>query len=192
MLLSQINAQLIDHGVLVKQGAIIDASVTETPRKAKGKSTYTLTGDQQTPLKKELPASVDKEASWVKKNGKLLYGYKRHYLSDSREGLVLSVHTTAAHVHESKHLKACLSNSSLLPGVVYWLIRVIVLPLMSPYNKEIGQDGYKIERVFGSIKRWFGGLHARYVGLLKMHGQHVLEGMGYNLYRLPGLILSNG
>ena len=35
------------------------------------------------------------------------------------------------------------------------------------YNKEIGTDRYKIERVFGSIKRWFGGLRAQYVGLFK-------------------------
>ena len=59
------------------------------------------------------------------------------------------------------------------------------------YNKEIGGDLYKIERVFGSMKGWFGGLRARYVGLLKMHGQHVLEGMAYNLYKLPVLIVSN-
>jgi transposase, IS5 family len=41
-----------------------------------------------------------------------------------------------------------------------------------------------------SIKRWFGGLKARYVGLMQTHGQHVLEAMAYNLYRLPGIILS--
>ena len=58
------------------------------------------------------------------------------------------------------------------------------------YNKLISQDRYKIERVFGSISRWFGGLRARYVGLLKTHGQHVLEGIAYNLYRTPGLIMS--
>lgn len=113
VLLEQINKQLIQHGVLLKQGAIIDASMTERPRKPTGKSRYTLTGDQEVPIEKELPARVDKEASWVKKNGKLLYGYKRHYLSDSKEGLVLSVHTTAAHAHESKHLHSCLAKVSL-------------------------------------------------------------------------------
>ena len=58
------------------------------------------------------------------------------------------------------------------------------------YNNLISEDRYKIERVFGSIRRWFGGLRARYVGLLKTHGQHVLEGIAYNLYRTPGLITS--
>jgi IS5 family transposase len=59
------------------------------------------------------------------------------------------------------------------------------------YDKLAGRDRYKIERVFGRIKRWFGGLTARYVGLVKTHGQHVLEAMAYNLYRLPGIIMFN-
>ena len=42
-----------------------------------------------------------------------------------------------------------------------------------------------------SIKHWFGGLEARYVGLEQMHGQHVLETMAYNnLSRVPGIIVS--
>ncbi|MFM2428623.1 MAG: hypothetical protein RL012_507, partial [Bacteroidota bacterium] len=58
------------------------------------------------------------------------------------------------------------------------------------YNKLVGRDRYKMERVFGSIKRWFGGLAARYVGPVKTHGQHVLEAMAYSLCRLPGIVMS--
>ena len=58
------------------------------------------------------------------------------------------------------------------------------------YNQLIGRSRYKIERVFGSIQRWFGRLEARYVGLAKTHGQHVLEAIAYNLYRLPGITMS--
>ena len=57
-------------------------------------------------------------------------------------------------------------------------------------NKLISQDRYKVERVFDSISRWFGGLRARYVGFLRTHGQHVLEGIACNLYRTPGLVMS--
>lgn len=58
------------------------------------------------------------------------------------------------------------------------------------YNTLISRNQYKIERVFGSMKRWFGRLSARYVGLAKTHGQHVLEAITYNLYRLPGIVMS--
>ena len=160
---------------------------------------------------------MDKEAAWVKKGGMLQYGYKRHYLADSHDGLVMSVHTSAANAHESQHIDSCLDKVCLPRGS-----RVLAdkgyssqsnevslrhrgfrsgiqrkahrgRPLSASenrYNKLIGRSRYKIERVFGSIKRWFGRLEARYVGLVKTHGQHVLEAIAYNLYRLPGLIMS--
>ncbi|MDD7273725.1 MAG: transposase, partial [Prevotellaceae bacterium] len=50
---------------------------------------------------------------------------------------------------------------------------------------------YRVERTFGSIHRWFGGGTARYVGLAKTHAQHIMEAVAYNLYRTPGIIVSN-
>jgi transposase, IS5 family len=49
------------------------------------------------------------------------------------------------------------------------------------YNKLVGRDRYKIERVFGSIKRWFGGLTARYVGLSEDPRAACLRGHGVQL-----------
>ena len=219
VLLDQINSQLTRRGVLVKPGAmaIIDASITPTPRKPKGKSSYTLSKEPDTPPTKEVKPSVDQEAAWVKKCGKLQYGYKRHYLAEGQEGLVLSVHTTSANAHDSQYLEACLrkvrlpAGSRVLADKGYCakaneaLLRSKGLrsgiqrkayrnkPLTrreKQYNKLVGKVRYKIERVFGSIKRWFGRLEARYVGMAKTHGQHVLEAIAYNLYRLPGIILS--
>ncbi len=104
VLLQQINSQLTGQGVLVKQGAIsiVDASVTPTLRKPKGKRSYTLAEGQEPPVDKTLQPGVDQEARWVKKGGKLQYGYKRHYLAEAQEGLVLAVHTTPANVHDSQ------------------------------------------------------------------------------------------
>ncbi len=39
--------------------------------------------------------------------------------------------------------------------------------------------GYKVERIFGGIKRWFKSGFCRYVVLTKTHGQHVLEAICY-------------
>ena len=57
-------------------------------------------------------------------------------------------------------------------------------------NKNIGKDRYKVERVFGSIKRWFKSEFCRYIGKAKTHTQHTLEAIAYNLYRLPRLLCS--
>jgi len=58
------------------------------------------------------------------------------------------------------------------------------------YHKLMDRSRYKIERVFGYIQRWFGRLAARYVGMAKTHGQHVLGAIAYNLYRLSAGIMS--
>lgn len=62
VLLEQINSQLAGHGVLVKQGAIVDASVTPTPRKPKGKSSYSLAEGQESPVDKTLQPGVDQSS----------------------------------------------------------------------------------------------------------------------------------
>ena len=219
-LLTKLNNQLEHHGIEVRQGGgIIDASITPTAHKPQGKATYLLPNDPNTPLTKSVQSGVDQEARWVKKGGKLQYGYKRHYLAEAQEGLILAVHTTPANVHDGQCMEACLDQvelpvgSRLLADKGYCsakneqLLRQRALrsgiqrkahrnrPLSvweKRYNQLIGRSRHKIERVFGSIKRWFGRLEARYVGLSKTHGQHVLEAMAYNLYRLPGIVMSKG
>ena len=39
-LIAEVNAQMDRRGLLVKQGAIVDATITESPRKPKGKPNY--------------------------------------------------------------------------------------------------------------------------------------------------------
>ena len=53
-------------------------------------------------------------------------------------------------------------------------------------NVTINKIRYRFERTFSSIRRWFLGGVARYVGLAKTHAQHTMEAMAYNLYRAPG------
>ncbi|XOD66526.1 MAG: transposase [Flavobacteriales bacterium Tduv] len=47
-----------------------------------------------------------------------------------------------------------------------------------------------IERIFGSIKCWFGSGKARYKGLARVYAQYLMEAMEHNLYRSPGVIMS--
>jgi transposase, IS5 family len=86
--LQSINTQLSRHGVWVKRGAIIDASVTPAPRKPQGKTRYTLAPEGKEPRQRSLQPGVDKEAKWVKKGSQLQYGYKHHDLAEEDTGLV--------------------------------------------------------------------------------------------------------
>ncbi|CDG49880.1 IS5-like element ISCca3 family transposase [Cardinium endosymbiont of Bemisia tabaci] len=215
-LLTIINNQLSSHVVLVQHGAVIDASITPTSRGPKGKKSYNLHEDGTISVSHSYQKGVDQEASWTKKGHDLYYGYKRHVLVESKEGLVLAVSTTKASNHDGAHLPILLDKVSLKAGSRLYgdkgysglpnetLLKKKSLksaiqkkatknhplsPTAKRFNKLVSKTRYKVERVFGNIKRWFRSAGARYIGLEKTHTQHVMEAIAYNLYRAPNIIL---
>jgi IS5 family transposase len=230
-LFKELNKQLIKFKIIVKTGAIVDASIVDSPLKPHGSTTYAIVEDrseetqykaeiekaeaQMRIIKKEQPG-VDSEARWIKKAGKLRFGYKKHFVTDN-QGLVLGVHTTAANINEITNLEEVLCKADLPEGIPLkadkgyqseknaFLLQTKNLknhilkkakrnkPLThweKLFNKIISKTRFKVERTFGSCKRWFNSTCARYRGLAKMHTQNLMEAMAYNLYRSPRLALS--
>lgn len=220
-LFEEINNQLESHGIIVKTGALIDASVVDTPLKPKGKTNHKVTEDrkdeQEVEVTKDYAESVDKDAAWLKKGDKYRFGYKKHHVTDE-EGLVLGVLTTKASTNEIANLEEVLDTADLPADIPLKadkgyqskknaeLLKKRKLknhilkkayknkPLTKwekKFNKLIGKTRFKVERTFGGIKRWFSGGVARYRGIEKMHTQNLLEALSYNLYRSPGILASN-
>ena len=122
--------QLERHNIIVKTGGLIDASITDSPRKPKGKPQHEVVVDraeesrpegeakkeeaQVKLIKKEQPG-VDSEGRWVKKGKKLRYGYKKHIVTDN-EGMILGLLTTAANVNEIANLDDVLDTCQLPKG----------------------------------------------------------------------------
>jgi len=224
-LFKTINDHLEANGIIVKTGALVDASIIDTPLKPKGSSKYkVLDQDQQEDavvekeeVKKDIAPSVDTQGAWVKKAGKLRYGYKKHHVTDD-EGMIMGVLTTPANLNEISNLEKVLDTADLPTGISIkadkgyqsqknaGILKERGLknhimkkakrnnPLSNwekKFNKQIGRTRFKVERSFGSIKRWFDGGQARYRGLEKMHTQNLMEAICHNLYRSPGIIASN-
>lgn len=232
-LLKEINKQLVTHGILVKQGILLDASVVDTLRKPKGKTEYEVVIDREeesqeeqseqepqqenrSKLVKKVKSGVDKEARWVKKRGRLHYGYKQH-TATNEEGLVLALITTPANESDTKHVEDVLDKidtenykslkadkgyksenndkvvkeKKLKNHILHKAKKNKKLTKREiEFNKLISKTRYKVERTFGTIKKQFGGAIARYIGLDKMHTQHLMQAIAYNLYRSPGIIVS--
>jgi len=213
-LFKEINRQLESHNIIIKKGAIVDASVIDTPLRPKGKTNYEVTNDredkQEVSVEKQYPDSVDKEAAWPKKTGRYRYGYKKHYVTDE-EGLVLGVVTTKASTNEITNLEEVpdaaglpeaiplkadkkyqsAKNAGLLKKPKNHILKKAkrnkaLTKWEKLFNKPIGRTRFKIERTFGGIKRWFsGGVATRYRGIEKMHTQNLLEASG-STRRRPG------
>ncbi|OBW42486.1 Transposase DDE domain protein [Chryseobacterium sp. MOF25P] len=136
-------------------------------------------------------SSVDSDGAWIKKGGKLRYGYKKHHVTDEN-GLVLGLLTTPANVNEIANLEEVLGMADLQKNIFLYgdkgyqsaknetllqskLLKNRILkkekknkPLTESekrFNKLCGKIRYKVERTFGSIKRWFSGGVARYKGI---------------------------
>lgn len=160
---------------------------------------------------------VDTEAAWTKKAGKTRYGYKKHVVTDS-QGLVVGVVTTPANINEIANLQEVLDAVELEEATYIYAdkgyrseknekiiadkkckSRVLHKakknqPLTireKKRNKLIGKVRFVVERTFGGIKRWFNSTCARYRGIDKMHTQNMMEAIAYNLYKSPGIIVSN-
>ncbi len=202
----------------------MDASVVDTPLRPKGKTNHKVTQDrgeeqQEDPgVARDYADSVDRDATWLKKNGVYHFGFKKHHMTEE-QGLVLGVLTTTASKNEISNLEEVLDTVNIdLPHNIPLkadkgyqseknaaLLRERKLknhilkkayrnrPLTkweSKFNKLIGKTRFKVERTFGGIKRWFGGGTARYRGMGKMHTQNIMEAICYNLYRSPGILAS--
>jgi hypothetical protein len=75
-----IKDQLEAHQIIIKKGALVDASVVDTPLKPKERTNFNVTKDREdeneVKVDKDYPDSVDKEVSTLKKADKYRYGYK--------------------------------------------------------------------------------------------------------------------
>ncbi|WP_430812825.1 MULTISPECIES: transposase [unclassified Carboxylicivirga] len=66
---------------------------------------------KQLKLVKQKQPGVDEQGRWLKKGGKLHYGFKKH-IATSQEGFITAVHTTTANEHDSKGLKPLIKKNS--------------------------------------------------------------------------------
>ncbi|MDB5119019.1 MAG: transposase [Sphingobacteriales bacterium] len=79
-----------------------------------------------------------------------------------------------------------LKSNGLKDGIMHKAVKNKPLSNYQVKFNKIGQVRFKVERIFGSITRWFKTGIARYVGKEKTHTQHLMEAIAYNLYRSPG------
>ena len=109
---------------MVTTGVIVDASVTDSPRRPRGRKEYDVAEDRHEDegadmanarlVEKPCPG-VDTETRWVKKAGKCHFGYKRHTIVN-QDGLVIAEETTAANESDIKHLATPLEKADLKQG----------------------------------------------------------------------------
>ena len=82
---ADVNAHLADKGITLRSGTLVDATIIDAPSSTKNKA-----------------GARDPEMSSTKKGNDWFFGMKAHVGVDSRNGLVHSLETTTARVHDSQ------------------------------------------------------------------------------------------
>lgn len=151
----------------------------------------------------------DIDARWTKKGGESYFGYKIHVKVDSRNKLIIGVHTTPANVHDSRVIEPLLDDSDngqvLYADAGYQgkVQEAIIRSFgMKPFVCEKAQRGKKlteeqkannrkksrircrIEHVFGYIEKTMRGSIVRYIGIKRCEAHHWMTALCYNLNRL--------
>src|SRR5918996_1111458 len=192
-LLAELNRQLDAHGLMVRTGTLIDASLVEA--------------DCRRPRQGEPVADhSDQDASWNAMPETPLFGYKMHLAVDQGSGLVRQAVLTPAHVSDKVPFLAlvqgderavyadkgydgwwyrqALAERGIEDGIMaasYW--RRPLDAAGRARNRAIGKLRAPVERTFAIMKRWYGYRRVRYRSLLRNALQLQLLAIALNLRR---------
>jgi IS5 family transposase len=199
-LFALINQHLVSKGLRLSKGTIVDATIIEAPS-----STKNATGTR------------DPEMHQTKKGNNWHFGMKAHIGVDAETGLVHSLQTTSANVHDLTPVEELLTGeeSSIFADAGYrgaerrtqsqaaWHIamrpgkrRVLSDPAKDRITDQLetlkARVRAKVEHPFRVIKIQFGFIKARYKGMAKNRAQlHMLFALA-NLYMIRRRLMAMG
>ena len=217
-LLAEVCRQIEGHGLKVKEAeaAIIDATLIESaarPRNHVEAPAEDRAEDEAPDDPVTVVFSADADARWVKKGRKSTLGYKWFARTDE-DGFVDKIHVTPANVGESPQFGTMIegakaqrvladkayaskANRAALKGkhrdgILHKAVRGRPLRASQKrFNKLISKRRFRVEQVFGTMKRLFGLHRARYFGVTKTHAQMVMAAISQNLLKAANKITLN-
>jgi transposase, IS5 family len=193
---AKVNEGLAAQGLLVKTGTVVDATILSAPSSTKNKD-----------------GKRDPEMSSTQKNGDWHFGMKAHIGVDAKSGLVHTVKTTTASVHDSQvftelthgeetvlvgdsaYANQMLEANCRQAGLIYLIddkgTRARPLSARQRHrNRPKSSLRSKVEFPFSIIKRLWGHASVRYRGLAKNTARlHLLFALS-NLYQSRRALLA--
>jgi len=195
-LFAEVNRHLADQGITLRSGTLVDATIIDAPSSTKNEA-----------------GGRDPEMSSTKKGNDWYFGMKAHVGVDADSGIVHSLETTTAKVHDSQvwdellhggetsvwadkgYVSAPREAAFSGPGKFWGVMRKApkggaLHPVDEDINRIIAMVRARVEHPFRVLKRQFGFLKTRYRGLAKNRAQlFTLFALG-NLYLVRRRLLA--
>jgi transposase, IS5 family len=174
---AEVNAYLAENGMTLRSGTLVDATIIDAPSSTKNKA-----------------GKRDPDMSSTKKGNDWFFGMKAHIGVDADSGIVHSLDTTTAKVHDSRiwddllhggetsvwadkaYVSAERADAFAGPGKFWGVMRKApkggeLHPDEEYINHLIAKVRSRVEHPFRVLKRQFGYIKTRYRGLTKNRAQ---------------------
>ena len=195
-LFDELDAQLERAGVMVKRGAMLDATVIQAAASP---------GSDKRP-------SCDPDAKFGKSKGGFTFGYKAHVGVDEGSGLIRRLITTPANIndttpaddlirgdervvmadaaYDTKARRARLKAEGRKPRIIRRPNKhhPELPPRLKHYNNLIARRRAAVETTFATLKNRMKLRRIRYVGLIKAAAQLTLAAIAFNMRRWVALM----
>ena len=209
---------LEEHGMILNEGQIIDASFTTAPRQRNNREENKKIKDgkgqalwNEQPNKKK---HKDIDARWTRKNGERFFGYKNHAKIDAATKFITDYLVTSASEHDSQALIRLLTEKD--KGQALWADSAYTGAKQEETIREyeminnVNEKGYRnkplseeqkannrkkskvrarVEHIFGFMEQSMHGLKLKSVGITRATGIIGLINITYNLFRLQQIVI---
>jgi transposase, IS5 family len=217
-LFDRLNQALLDLGVQLNSGQIIDATIVPVPIQRNSREDNAIIKQDAIPIdwadKPAKRAQKDTDARWTSKGGQRYYGYKNHINIDHDLKIITVGETTAASLHDSNAFDEVLQAPEVGGKLVWadgayrsqaqeqslkdsqhesWIHERAYRgkPLTEAQklsNTEKSRVRARVEHVFGHQENSMGGIFIRTIGLARAKVGMGLMNLAYNLSRVELLI----
>lgn len=174
---AEVNGHLTDKGITLRSGTLVDATIIDAPSSTKNKAN-----------------ARDPEMSSTKKGNEWYFGMKAHIGVDADSGVVHSLDTSTAKLHDSQvwdellhgeetsvwadkgYVSAGREAAFSTDGKVWGVMRKApkgskLHPIDEQTNRIIAMVRARVEHPFRVLKRQFGYVKTRYRGLARNRAQ---------------------
>lgn len=212
---------LLEMGVEVKSGQMIDATFVPTPIQRNTREENAKIKSGEIPDEwHDNPAKLrqkDVDARWTKKGNKNYYGYKNHVNADKNTKLITSYIATTASVHDSQEFDSVLEapdegGKEVWADSAYRSEPNETALTESGHKSQIHERAYRknplnesqkiinteksrvrarVEHVFGTMENEMGGIFIRTIGIARAKVCIGLTNLTYNIKRVETLIRLN-
>jgi len=208
--------QLINNGVVAREGSIVDASFVNVPRQRNTKDENQIIKKGDIPQNfQDNPAKLsqkDTDARWMTKNAERHFGYKNHINADAATKLITKFTTSSASLHDSQKIEELINRDDkrLYADSAYRSQKIESYLWLKHCKSFVHEKAYRsrpldyaqeransikskirvrVEHVFGQMTNsMHKGLDLKAIGKERIESTIGLLNLTYNLFRYEQLV----